>query len=331
MASGGKKTKIEDPANEDLKAESPEGEPTMEDQHTMFLPTDVTLKVEGKLFHLNKKRLSEKSPVFKAMFESDFEEKHAEVIPLPGKKFKEFEMFLSSFYFPNLIRPITEETVLDILPLADEYQVEYVNSTCAFRLLEMVIKAKKNHIDAKTFLRWLHYAEHYNLTSVLSIAPISGREYTILSLKNAGVDEQISAELKMKILEERCKLMDPFFEGFFENICSWNTLHPWNKEKLAAEKIENILVHAYDNIPMIKNNANAIESLTRIGEDFSLETLKKHVRKQASKPEFQQTNATKSDPSNLFGTSFIAPFFGTKAQPTIVRSISRSPCPFGKK
>ena len=108
---------------------------------------------------------------------------------------------------------ISEETVLDILPLADEYQVHHVKSTCAFRLVEMVIKAKKNHIDAKTFLRWLHYAEHYNLTSVLSIAPISGREYTILSLKIAGVDEQISAELKMKILEERCKIMDPFFEG----------------------------------------------------------------------------------------------------------------------
>ena len=103
--------------------------------------------------------------------------------------------------------------MLDILPLADEYQVHHVKSTCAFRLVEMVIKAKKNHIDAKTFLRWLHYAEHYNLTPVLTIAPISGREYTILSLKIAGVDEQISAELKMKILEERCKIMDPFFEG----------------------------------------------------------------------------------------------------------------------
>ena len=68
----------------------------------MFLPTDVTLKVEGKRFYLNKKRLSENSPVFKAMFESYFEEKHAEVIPLPMKKFKDFEMFLSSFYFPHL-------------------------------------------------------------------------------------------------------------------------------------------------------------------------------------------------------------------------------------
>ena len=50
MASGGKKTKIEDPAHEDLKAESPEGEPTMEDQQTMFLPTDVTLRGRESFF-----------------------------------------------------------------------------------------------------------------------------------------------------------------------------------------------------------------------------------------------------------------------------------------
>nr|XP_022307239.1 uncharacterized protein LOC111113335 isoform X2 [Crassostrea virginica] len=107
MASGGKQMKIKDPANKDLKAESPEGEPTM------FYPTDVILKVEEKLFYLNKKRLGENSPVFKAMFEADFKEKHAEVIPLPGKKFKGFEMFLCSFYFPEDIRPITENVAFN--------------------------------------------------------------------------------------------------------------------------------------------------------------------------------------------------------------------------
>ena len=101
MASGGKQMKIKDSTNKDLKAESPEGEPTL------FYPTDVILKVEEKLFYLNKKRLGENSPVFKAMFEADFKEKHADVIPLPGKKFKGFEMFLCSFYFPEHIRPIT--------------------------------------------------------------------------------------------------------------------------------------------------------------------------------------------------------------------------------
>lgn len=87
------------------------------------------------------------------------------------------------------------------------------------------------------------------------------------------------------------------FQGFFTSICSWstwgirawmhgstslsyrNTLNPKTKEEAAAEKIENILVHACDNIPMINTNAQAIECLTRIGEDFSLETLKNHAKK----------------------------------------------------
>ena len=92
--------RLEEPTNEDVEPGSPKGQPTT------FLPTDVSLKVEGKLFCLNRKRLAENSPYFKAMFESEFEEKHADVIPLPGKKFKEFEMFLFSFYFPENIRPV---------------------------------------------------------------------------------------------------------------------------------------------------------------------------------------------------------------------------------
>ena len=91
---------LEESSIEDEELDSPEGQPTT------FLPTDVSLKVEGKLFHLNRKRLAESSPYFKAMFESEFEEKNATVIPLPRKKFKEFEMFLFSFYFPENIRPI---------------------------------------------------------------------------------------------------------------------------------------------------------------------------------------------------------------------------------
>lgn len=100
MASEAKQQKLEEPTV-DVKIDS------LEDQETMYLPTDVTLMVEEKPLHLNRKWLAESSPVFKKMFESDFEEKHAEVIPLPGKKFKDFKLFLNSFYFPPLTRPIT--------------------------------------------------------------------------------------------------------------------------------------------------------------------------------------------------------------------------------
>ena len=86
------------------------------------------------------------------------------------------------------------------------------------------------------------------------------------------------------------------FQGFFTSICSWSTwnkvrsnsgwvtckhslMTPMIKEKAAASKIENFLVHACDTIPMINTNTQAIECLIRIGEDFSLETLKNHAKK----------------------------------------------------
>ena len=101
MASEANQQMLEEPTAKDVKLNS------LEDQETMFLPTDVTLMVEEKPLHLNRKWLAENSPVFKKMFESDFEEKHAKVIPLPRKKFKDFESFLYSFYFPPLTCPIT--------------------------------------------------------------------------------------------------------------------------------------------------------------------------------------------------------------------------------
>ena len=59
MASEAKQQKLEEPTDEDVQLDS------LEDQETMFLPTDVTLMLEEKPLHLNKKWLSENSPVFK--------------------------------------------------------------------------------------------------------------------------------------------------------------------------------------------------------------------------------------------------------------------------
>ena len=103
--------------------------------------------------------------------------------------------------------------MLDILPLADEYQVQHVIDKCTLCLVDIIQKSNKHTIGVEQFLRYLNYAEHYKLTPVLSIAPNRGREYTLISLKKAGIDQNISAGLKMEILEERCKMMDSFFEG----------------------------------------------------------------------------------------------------------------------
>ena len=102
--------------------------------------------------------------------------------------------------------------MLDILPLADEYQVQQLIGKCTLCLVEMIQKSNKHPIGVDTFLRYLNYAEHYKLTPVLSIAPNRGREYTILSLKKAGIDEKISTGLKIEILEDRCKIMEFFLK-----------------------------------------------------------------------------------------------------------------------
>ena len=105
------------------------------------------------------------------------------------------------------------DTVLAILPLADEYQVQHVLDKCSQCLVEMFEKPNRHSIDVQSFLEYVNYAERYNLTPVLSIVPKHSTEYTILSLKNAGFDEQISAKMKIEILEEKSKLMESFFES----------------------------------------------------------------------------------------------------------------------
>lgn len=65
----------------------------LEEEPTLFLQPNVILEVEGKQLYVCKKILAEHSPVFKLMFESDFKERRNVRIPLPGKKYKDFEMF----------------------------------------------------------------------------------------------------------------------------------------------------------------------------------------------------------------------------------------------
>lgn len=81
----------------------------LEEEPTLFLQSDVILEVEGKPFHVRKQVLAENSPVFRRMFESNFKERRDVKIPLPGKRFKDFEMFLRTFYHPAIVCPITSK------------------------------------------------------------------------------------------------------------------------------------------------------------------------------------------------------------------------------
>jgi hypothetical protein len=60
--------------------------------------TDVTFVVEGKTIYFNKAILSVCSPVFSAMFTSEFAEKNRGSIELPGKKHAEMVEFFKHIH-----------------------------------------------------------------------------------------------------------------------------------------------------------------------------------------------------------------------------------------
>ena len=62
---------------------------------------DVTFLVEGKRLWANRAILAMWSPVFEAMFGSDFKEKNATEIELPGKKFDSIRELLAVTHPPN--------------------------------------------------------------------------------------------------------------------------------------------------------------------------------------------------------------------------------------
>lgn len=107
-----------------------------------------------------------------------------------------------------------------ILPLADEYQIQSVINKCEACLVEIFQESR--NVDVHMFLRYVHYAERYNLSKVLSAAPVKGTEFTMLSLKNAGIDKKISTQTRMGIYEEKGKLMESFLESkyLFPDLCS---------------------------------------------------------------------------------------------------------------
>lgn len=70
----------------------------------------MILVVEDEKFHVHRLILSLNSPVFRAMFKSEFKEGSSNEIPLPGKKADEMLDFLMKIYGPQYIKKEVEIT-----------------------------------------------------------------------------------------------------------------------------------------------------------------------------------------------------------------------------
>ncbi|WAR17348.1 BAT38-like protein [Mya arenaria] len=106
------------------------------------------------------------SPVFRRMFESDFRERTAEWITLPGKTYKEFTDFLLCLY-PDTQKSLTDDTVFSVFHLADEYQVEILQRKCEDYLMS---KCKDTNTALSALVNILLCAENGNVHEVLRVA-----------------------------------------------------------------------------------------------------------------------------------------------------------------
>ncbi|XP_062597019.1 uncharacterized protein LOC134258471 [Saccostrea cucullata] len=195
----------------DLISEERGFQPDEDEPHKDFPPTDMILEVEGRDIHVNKQVLADNSPVFKAMFELEFTEKHKERISLTGKMYDDFVNFLYTFYYPGREDSITENTVLKIIPLAEEYQIPAVKVKCEIFLTEVCENSAKNeekHIKTSTLLNYTSFAEQYNMDSVLPFAIPLCAKCPAESLKVAEIDTKLTADMRRRISELRNTLLE---------------------------------------------------------------------------------------------------------------------------
>lgn len=136
-------------------------------QHRFSEPwedSDLILIVEDEKFYVHRLFMSMNSPVFKAMFKSQFKDATSGEILLPEKKAHEVLEFLNHIYCHYVEEPvkITMESVEYLLKLSDEYQVKRIFNSCV-KFLEDQTKGRGN------VMKMLKLADLYHLDKLRQI------------------------------------------------------------------------------------------------------------------------------------------------------------------
>ncbi|XP_061194737.1 uncharacterized protein LOC133202881 [Saccostrea echinata] len=185
--------------------------------------TDVALVVEGRKMYTVKSVLALASPVFKSMLTSDFKEKNAAEIELPGKKYEAFKNFLM-FLSPNEYLDLKDDVIVDILPLAKEYQVISLLNTCeAWLLKEIDLKEAKNntmYYDLEFLLKFFYYSGECNLPNLRKRTLSCLVQFTLSSCKQIEkYYGRLSDKDKLELFEARIEKLDSLHSGVMSCSC----------------------------------------------------------------------------------------------------------------
>ncbi|XP_031566413.1 uncharacterized protein LOC116301482 [Actinia tenebrosa] len=160
--------------------------------------SDVVLIVEDTKFHVHKSTLSMWSPVFEAMFTSQFRESNAKEIPLPGKRAEEVKELLHVIYSSWSKPKITDENYQFLLQLADEYQMDRVKRSCSKFLV--------NKIEVSNCLEFFKLAEQFGLDDVTEKCYQEVRYNSSADLEDSehfvGFEPEVKVDICMRVIKE---------------------------------------------------------------------------------------------------------------------------------
>ena len=165
--------------------------------------SDVVLVVEEDRFHVHRCILGMWSEVFTTMFTSQFKEKTAKEIPLPGKKSAEIKEMLLVIY-PTSAKPICESNYAFLLDLAKEYMMAKLTEKCETYLMGRLFRTfggfrlggRKDNC-----LELLEIAQNYGLNRLQTASIEEAKKMKFKDLKNHNMYEKISSSNYRKIVE----------------------------------------------------------------------------------------------------------------------------------
>ena len=164
--------------------------------------SDVVLVVEEDRFHVHRCILGMWSEVFTTMFTSQFKEKTAKEIPLPGKKSAEIKEMLLVIY-PTSAKPIYDSNYAFLLDLAKEYMMAKLTEKCETYLMDRLFSAyhglcliRKNYC-----LELLEIAQNHGLNRLQTACIEEAKKMKFKDLKNHNMYEKISSSNFRKIVE----------------------------------------------------------------------------------------------------------------------------------
>ncbi|KAK7116046.1 hypothetical protein V1264_001800 [Littorina saxatilis] len=108
------------------------------------------------------------SPVFERMFEADFKEKGATVIPLPGKTYEEVDIFLRLLHPMHCWKPVEDDNIGVVLRMADEYEVKPLQQRCQYQMNTNLVTDKYMNFEKALF--YLRLSDTHNIQETRSKA-----------------------------------------------------------------------------------------------------------------------------------------------------------------